>query len=181
MQETEQQLLDAIHDGDPKALRRLYDRYVAYATAIAQRYIHDREDVRDMLQDSFIKILTCVADFEFRGEGSLKAWVSTVVVNRAIDWVKLHERLQMTSVIPDLIEENPPDLEHVPPEVLNGMIGRLPAGCRLVLNLRVFEQLSHKDIAHRLGIRESSSASQFSRAKQLLQKMIQEYLNSQRI
>lgn len=181
MQETERQLLDAIHHGDRQALRRLYDRYSDYAMAVGLRYVVNREDARDLLQDCFIKILTSVDEFEYRGEGSLKAWVSTIVVNRAIDWVKLHERLQMTNVIPDLIEENPPDLEHVPPEVLNRMIGRLPAGCRLVLNLRVFEQLSHKDIAHRLGIRESSSASQFSRAKQLLQKMIQEYLNSQRI
>ena len=181
MQETERQLLDAIHHGDRQALRRLYDRYSDYAMAIGQRFVVNREDARDLIQDSFIKILTCIDDFEYRGEGSLKAWVSTIVVNRAIDWIKLHERIHMTDEIPDLIDESPPDLEKVPPDVLNKMIGQLPVGCRLVLNLHVFEQLSHKAIAQRLGIRESSSASQLSRAKRMLQRMIDEYLNSQRI
>ena len=181
MQETERQLLDAIHHGDRQALRRLYDRYSDYAMAIGLRFVVNREDARDLIQDSFIKILTCIDDFEYRGEGSLKAWVSTIVVNRAIDWIKLHERIHTTDEIPDLIDEGPPDLEKVPPEVLNRLIGKLPAGCRLVLNLYVFEQLSHKDIAHRLGIRENSSASQLTRAKRMLQKMINEYLNSQRI
>lgn len=48
------------------------------------------------------------------------------------------------------------------------MIGELPDGYRLVLNMYVFEQLSHKEIALRLGIKESSSASQYLRAKKLL-------------
>ena len=58
MQETEQQLLDAIHDGDREALRRLYDRYSDYAMAIGLRYVYNREDARDVVQDCFVKILT---------------------------------------------------------------------------------------------------------------------------
>ena len=179
--ETERQLLDAILGGDGKAMRRLYDRFSGYTMAIALRYVPDRDDARDVLQDSFVKILTSIQTFDYRGEGSLKSWVARIVANRAIDWIKLHERIHTTDEIPDLIDEGPPDLEKVPPEVLNRLIGKLPAGCRLVLNLYVFEQLSHKDIAHRLGIRENSSASQLTRAKRMLQKMINEYLNSQRI
>ena len=73
-----------------------------------------------------------------------------------------------------------PDMEEVPPDILNQMIGRLPTGCRLVLNLYVFERLPHKEIAQRLGIREKTSASQFFRAKKLLKEMIQDYLEIQR-
>ena len=72
-------------------------------------------------------------------------------------------------------------MEEVPPDILNEMIGRLPAGYRLVLNLFVFEQLSHKEIALRLGIKESTSASQFFRAKRLLTEMITRYLNARKI
>lgn len=183
--ETEQQLLDAIHRGDRQALRRLYDRYSAYVMAISLRYIHDREDVKDVMQECFIKIFNSINDFDYRGEGSLKGWVSTVVVNQIIDWVKVHERMHMVikrpAEMPEPTDEEPPDLERVPPDVLNRMIGRLPAGFRLVLNLHVFEKLSHREIAQRLGIREMSSASQFSRAKMLLKKMIDDYLNSQGI
>ena len=183
--ETERQLLDAIHRGDRQALRRLYDRYSAYVMAISLRYIHDREDVKDVMQECFIKIFNSINDFDYRGEGSLKGWVSTVVVNQIIDWVKVHERMHMVikrpAEMPEPTDEEQPDLERVPPDVLNRMIGRLPAGFRLVLNLHVFEKLSHREIAQRLGIKEMSSASQFSRAKMLLKKMIDDYLNSQGI
>ena len=183
--ETERQLLDAIHRGDRQALRRLYDRFSAYVMAISLRYIHDREDAKDVVQDCFVKILNSISDFDYRGEGSLKAWVSTVVVNEAIDWISIHERMHLIIEkpveFPDYSDEEPPDLQKVQPDILNLMIGRLPAGFRLVLNLHVFEKLTHRDIAQRLGIKEASSASQFSRAKILLRKMIDDYLNSQEI
>ena len=179
MIETERQLLDAIHCGDRQALRRLYDRYSGYAMAIGLRYVPERDDVRDILQDSFINILTSINEFDYRGEGSLKAWISRIVANRAIDWLKEHERLHFTDEIPDAAEEGVPEVENVPPDILNRMIGQLPEGCRMVLNLFVFEQLSHKEIAQRLGIRENSSASQLSRAKKILAEMVKEYLYSQ--
>ena len=99
--ETERQLLDAILGGDNKAMRRLYDRYSGYTMAVALRYIPEREDVNDVLQDSFVKILTSISAFDYRGEGSLKAWVARIVANRAIDWVKEHERITMISDVPD--------------------------------------------------------------------------------
>ena len=77
----------------------------------------------------------------------------------------------VTRYMPD--EE--PELECIPPDVLTNMIAQLPAGCRMVLNLYVFEHCSHKEIAQRLGIRESSSSSQLSRAKMLLIKMMKDY------
>lgn len=179
MQETERQLLDAIHHGDRQALRRLYDRYSDYAMAIGLRYVYNREDARDVVQDCFVKILTSISSFEYRGEGSLKAWIATIVVNRSVDWVKLHERIQVMGNVPDVADEEPPDIERVPPDILIKMIGRLPAGYRLVLNLHVFERLTHSEIAHRLGIKESSSASRLSRAKLQLKEMINDFLNSQ--
>lgn len=179
--ETERQLLDAILGGDNKAMRRLYDRFSGYSMAIALRYVPDRDDVRDVLQDSFVKILTSICGFDYRGEGSLKSWVARIVANRAIDWVKEHERLMMVADIPEEItDDGVLDVDEVPPDILEKMIGRLPTGCRMVLNLYVFEQLSHRDIARRLGIKEDSSASQFFHAKKLLKEMITDYLNSQK-
>ena len=180
--ETERQLLDAIRSGDSQAMRRLYDRFSGYAMAIALRYISEYDDARDVLQDSFVSILTSVKDFEYRGEGSLKAWVSKIVTNKALDWVNDHHLIKTTDKIPenDISDDEEPEVEAVPPDILNNMIGRLPAGCRLVLNLHVFEQLSHKEIASRLGIKEASSASQFSYAKKLLIEMINDYLTHRR-
>ncbi len=178
--ETELQLLEAIKCNDRQAMRRLYDRFAGYAMATALRYVPERDDAKDVLQDSFVSILTSVSSFNYRGEGSLKNWVGRVVANHAIDWVKEHEHhLVYTDKVPETADEELPD-EEVPPDILNAMIGRLPAGYRMVLNLYVFEHLSHKDIAHRLGIKENTSASQFFHAKKMLARMIKEYLNSQR-
>lgn len=179
--ETEQALLNQVRGGDRKAMRRLYDRYAGYATAIGLRYVPNSDEVRDVLQDAFVRILTSISRFDYRGEGSLKAWVASVVAHEAIDHLREHEHLRFVDVVPDVADEPEPDVERVPPDVLTRLIGRLPAGYRVVLNMFVFERMSHKEIAQRLGIKENSSASQFSRAKKMLAKMMNEYLKTGRI
>ena len=163
-------------------MRRLYDRYADYAMAVGLRYIPERDAVRDVLQDSFVKILTSVGQMVYRGEGSLKCWVAKIVSHRAIGWIKEHEQLLLSDQMPDEIEEDEEAvIEDIPKNLLNEMIGRLPLRYRVVINLRAFEELSHKEIALRLGINENTSVTLFSRAKRKLEKMMKEYLNSQRI
>lgn len=174
--------MEAIRSGERAALRRLYDRYSEYAMAVGLRYIPDPDEVRDVLQDSFVKIFTAIGQFNHHGEGSLKNWVSRIVGNRSIDYLREHQRFVTVSSIPDEPDEQEePDIGGVPPDVLTKMIGRLPANYRTVLNLYVFEQRSHREIAHLLGIKESTSASLFFRARKMLAKMIKEYLNKQAI
>lgn len=178
-QETERQLAEAITNGDSRAMRRLYDRYSGHAMAVALRYTGQRDEALDVLQDSFVKILTSASSFSYRGEGSLKAWVSRIVANEAIDHVQHRQRLSFVSTVPDEPDDDAPDVEHVPPEVLTRLIGQLPTGYRLVLNMHVFERLPHRDIARRLNISEKTSASQFNRAKKKLAQMLRDYLNEQ--
>ena len=179
--ETERQLLDAINSGERAALCRLYDRYSEYAMAIGLRYVPDCDQVRDVLQDSFVRIITSIGRFDYRGEGSLKSWVSRIVANQAVDYIKQHQRLQFTDEMPEDINEEEPDVGDIPPDILDSMIGQLPTGYRVVLNLFVFEQLSHRDIAQRLGITERASTSQFFRAKRMLQRMVRDYIKQQSI
>ena len=179
--ETERELLDALRKGERAAMRRLYDRYSKYAMAIGLRYIPNRDEMRDVLQDSFVKIITNIDHFDYRGEGSLKSWVSRIVANRAIDHIREHVRLPFTEEKPDDVIDEEPDVGEVPPDLLDAMIGQLPAKYRVVLNLFVFEQLSHREISQQLGISEQNSAMLFFRAKKMLQQMIVEYKNKQRI
>ena len=186
--ETEKQLLEAIRSGDRTAMRRLYDRYSDYAMAVGLRYVPERDEVRDVLQDSFVKILTTVTQFDYRGEGSLKAWVARIVSNKAIDHLRSSNRFIQTDTswrgfeIPDMPDDKDekPDIGDLPPDVLMKMIGRLPTNYRTVLNLFVFEQRPHKEIARQLGIKENTSSSIFFRAKRMLGKMITEYQNKPR-
>lgn len=158
-------------------MRRLYQRYLGYAMAVALRYVPVRDDAEDVVQDSFVKILSNIQGFQYRGEGSLKGWILRIVVNKAIGFLRDRSRLALVDEIPeDAGEDDNPEVERVPPSVLTKMIGELPDGYRLVLNMYVFEKKSHKEIAEQLGIKESTSASQYLRAKSLLGRKIKEYL-----
>ena len=176
--ETEQQLLSAIRSGDRKALQRLYERFAGHATAVGLRYVPDADGVRDVVQEGFIKVFTSLDRFSYRGEGSLKAWISRIVAHQAIDYVREHERFFISDHIPDEAEEEEPDVEQVPPDILTTLIGGLPSGYRTVLNLYVFERLTHKEIGRLLGIKPETSASQYSRAKNMLAKRIKDYLKT---
>ena len=175
--ETEKQLLDAVSNGEKTALRRLYERYADYAMAIGLRYIPERDEVRDVLQDSFVKILTSINRFDYRGEGSLKAWVARIVCNNAINHLRAQNRFASTDALPDLPDdtEEEPDVGQLSPEVLTELIGQLPVNYRTVLNLFVFEQCPHREIARQLGIKENTSSSIFFRAKKMLAKKIVDY------
>lgn len=172
--ETEEELLKAIRQGERAALKRLYDRYSGYAAAIVLRYVPDGDDMRDVLQDSFVKILTSIQQFRYRGEGSLKSWVSSIVCHKAIDFLRERKRLTFVSEIPEETDEEEPDIEQISPEKLMELIGMLPPNYRLVLNLFVFEQVPHREIARQLGIKEKTSSSMFFRAKRMLAKLIKE-------
>ena len=177
--EAEQLLVSKIKGGDRAAMRTLYDRYSGYVMAVALRYVPDRDDVQDVVQDSFVKIFSSIGRFEYRGDGALKAWMARIVANQALDFLYKRRALDTSRNIPDVPDEPEPDIGGVSDEVLMELIGKLPPGYRVVLNLFVFEQMSHKEIAKRLGIKENSSASQYFHAKKMLGKMINDYIKRQ--
>lgn len=172
----EQQLVRKMQQGDSKAMRTVYDRYVEYLTAVCSRYVVCDDFIHDVLQESFIQIFTNTDKFVYRGKGSLKAWMSKIVVNEALKFLKKNEKfdtVQYERDLPDVIDE--PDTDGVPADAIEEMIQQLPVGYRTVFNLVVFEGKSHKEIASLLNIKENTSASQFHRAKYMLAKMINDY------
>lgn len=164
-----------VRDGDARGRRELYLRYAGALTAVASRYLADADAVKDVLQDAFIRIFERFGSFHYRGEGSLRAWMSRVVANGALQVLRKQNRLLPVQELPDIIRDEDPDVDSVPMDVLQDMISRLPDGYRTVFNLYVFEEMKHKEIAALLGIKENSSASQFLRAKALLAEEIKEY------
>jgi RNA polymerase sigma-70 factor (ECF subfamily) len=157
-------------------MKMLYDRYAGYLTAVCARYIPDDDEVKDLLQESFIKIFQSMDRFSWRGEGSLKAWMTRIVVNDSLKALRKKKPLRLPETLSEeLVEEDPP-FEAVPLKVIHEMIRRLPEGYRTVFNLFVFEDKSHKEIASLLGIKENSSASQLWHAKALLARWIKDYI-----
>lgn len=172
----ENDLVEMVVKKDRGAMKFLYDRYAEYLSAVCGRYIADENDRKDVLQECFIKILMSLSTFEYRGDGSLKAWMARITVNESLKFIRksaTYSFIEYGENVPDTADE--PEVEGVPDDVINKLILSLPPGYRMVFNLYVFENKSHKEIARMLNIGESSSASQFSRAKALLAKRIKEY------
>jgi len=174
----EKALVEQARKGDRTAMRQIYDCYSRYLTAICSRYLPENDDLRDVLQDSFVKIFSSLDQFDYRGEGSLKAWMRQISVNEALKFIRKRKRsdtVEYKCELPDKEDEVEPDVEKVPPAVIQKMIQALPVGYRTVLNLYAFEGKSHKEIAALLGITESTSASQLHRARAILARLINEY------
>lgn len=173
---SEKELLRQIKKGDAEARYLVYKRYIRYLAAVCSRYISQDEDIKDVLQESFLKIFSTIEAFEYKGEGSLKGWMSRIVLNESLKWLKLNSRLDLIEIGNDEMDitDEEPDTGGVPTDVIYQMIRSLPEGYRTVFNLYVIEEKSHREIAKILGIKESSSASQLHHAKAMLaEKIIQ--------
>lgn len=177
---TELQIVNGVKNGDRQAMHAMYDLLAGTAMATAVRYLDDRDKCRDVLQDCFLKAFTRIGDFDYRGDGSLRAWMTRIVANESINVLKRQSRITfLDETVLEVADDEPPDITHVPPEAITRMIASLPTGYRIVFNQFVFEHKSHKEIAQTLGIKENSSASQLLRAKRLLAKMIHQYQQEQ--
>lgn len=168
--------------GDADAKHLIYERYVRYLGAICSRYLSDDEDVSDVLQNAFLKIFASLDDFRYRGQGSLKAWMGRIVLNESLKFLRdsRRERLvDLTGVDESGLQDAPEDedlrSDDIPAAEIHRFIRELPDGYRTVFNLYVIEGVSHRDIASRLGIGESSSASQLHRAKAMLASKIRRW------
>lgn len=153
--------------------------------ALISRYVVQEDAAADVLQDTFIRVFDSIGRFAWRGNGSLRAWMSRIAVNMALDHLRGNGRLAVSSQPVDAVGDDVPDepdasmVDMIDANTLNGFIAELPDGYRTVFNLFCIEGLSHRQIAERLGINEKSSSSQFARAKSLLAKRIKQYLNEQ--
>lgn len=175
--DNELQLLCLVKQGDAMAMKTVYSTYIRYLAAICSRYIVNNEDVKDVLQDSFLKIFSGIASFEYRGRGSLKGWITKITVNETLKFLQKNNRFEFVEISEQEHDkpDEEPDVDALPSSVLFNLIRELPDGYRTIFNLYVIENKSHKEIAKLLNIKESTSASQLHRAKSLLATKIRQY------
>lgn len=178
--DSERQLVNDVRRGDDTAIKKLYDTSSGYLFALCTRYVPDRDAAEDILQECFLKIISSMDSFTWKGPGSLRAWMSRIMVNEALQYLKKRKKLNFVEygdTLPETIDsgQEEPQVDKIPPSEIQRMIGELPDGYRTVFNLFVLEQKSHREIAGMLGISESTSASQFHRARKLLAQKIRDY------
>ena len=169
-------LIERIRQKDQRAMSLLYQMYIGELSSVSYRYVPNEDDTKDVLQNSFVKIFTSIPSMEYRGEESFKGWLVRIVANEALMFLRYKNRLTFVeqNERADEIGEENPDTERISPDELHQLISEMPDGYRTVLNLYVFENYSHRQIAELLRIKESTSASQLYYAKQWLARRIKE-------
>ena len=170
---SEEAILQGCLQNNAAAQKALYLKYSTKMLVVCYRYAHSREDAEDMLQEGLIKVFSQIHTFENRG--SLEGWIRRIIVHTCINNLKKNKRFNESV---DLIhanslqirEDNIPSLIQAK-EVVE-CIRVLPIGYRTVLNLYAIEGYSHREISTMLDIEESTSRSQYTRAKAMLEDIL---------
>ena len=170
---TEEAILYGCLHNDSTAQRELYGRYSPKMLSVCYRFAHNREDAEDMLQEGFIKVFGQIHTFQ--NKGAFEGWIRRIIVHTCINNLKKNKKfnesvdiIHATTI--QVREESVPSI--VQAKQVVECIRILPIGYRTVLNLYAIEGYSHKEIAEVLDIEESTSRSQYTRAKQMLEDIL---------
>jgi len=170
---TEELMLHGCLDNVASAQEALYNRFSPRMLGVCYRFGRNREDAEDMLQEGFIKVFSQI--HQFRSQGALEGWIRRIIVHTCINILKKNKKF--TDSV-DLIhagnmylnENNIPSILETK-EVVES-VKQLPIGYRTVLNLYAIEGFNHKEISKMLDIEESTSRSQYTRAKAMLEDIL---------
>ncbi|MEY2835662.1 MAG: hypothetical protein RLZZ557_1324 [Bacteroidota bacterium] len=170
---TEELILQGCRKNDAAAQQVLYQKYSPKMLSVCYRYAKSREDAEDMLQEGFVKVFTQINRYENRG--SLEGWILRIIVHTCINHLKKNKKFNDVvdlAYAGNLIirEDNIPGI--VQAKQIVECIRSLPMGYRTVLNLYAIEGYSHKEIGAMLDIEESTSRSQYTRAKNMLEEIL---------
>jgi RNA polymerase sigma factor (sigma-70 family) len=170
---TEEAMLRGCIKNDASAQQELYHYYSPKMLSVCYRYAKNREDAEDMLQEGFIKVFMQIRQFQNRG--ALEGWIRKIMVHTCINSLKKNKKFSESV---DIIYANSIHVrEDAIPSILQAKqvvecIRLLPMGYKTVLNLYAIEGYSHKEIGDMLDIEESTSRSQYTRAKAMLEDIL---------
>lgn len=171
---TDSELIKKVIKGSEKAFKILYDRYARLHLLTCIRYVKNRFDAEDLLQEAYMTIYKDLKQFD-SDKGNFSQWSNRVVVNICLQ--KLRKK-KMLVYVDNLIQFNAHSnlnvdaLGNLNLQDLTEKITALPNGYRTVFNMYVIDGFTHKEIAEVLKISESTSKTQLMKAKRMLQKSI---------
>jgi RNA polymerase sigma factor (sigma-70 family) len=163
-------LIEECRNGSSKAQFRLYELYSKAMYNLAYRILNNREDAEDILQDAFVECFRNISAFRF--ESTFGAWLKKIVVNKCINQIK-KKKIDVTlcDTLPVNICDETEEVTYDTTKIMKG-IETLPDGYRIILTLYLLEGYDHQEISQILGITESTSKSQYSRAKEKLRNLL---------
>ena len=165
--------------GNHLIFEKIYQELSPKLYGVCLQYASDKDEAKDILQDSFIKIYHQLKTF--RDEGSFEGWARKIVVNTALEYFRTKTKWQITPLnqFEDALEIESDDdiLSDLSFQEMLLLVQDLSPTYRLVFNLYVFEGMKHREIAQELGISEGTSKSNLSDARRILQKKLQGTFN----
>ena len=166
--------IEQFQKGNPLVFEKIYQVMSPKMFGVCLRYAADKEQAKDILQESFIKVYHQLKNF--RHEGSFEGWVKKIVVNTALEYFRSKAKWKIETIEDNdevyEIESEDDIVGYLSKQEILLMIQELPPSYRLVFNLYVFEGLKHKEIAEQLGIGEGTSKSNLADARRILQKKL---------
>lgn len=163
-------LIEECRKGSSKAQFRLYDQYSGAMYNLAYRMMNNREDAEDLLQEAFLDCFRNIKSFRF--ESTFGAWLKSILVNKCINQLRKKKvELVLQETVPAEIVEEEQETIYNTDKIFKG-IEQLPDGYRIIFTLYLLEGYDHTEIAQILGISESTSKSQYSRAKEKLRSIL---------
>ncbi|MBK8554721.1 MAG: RNA polymerase sigma factor [Lewinellaceae bacterium] len=170
---SEQELIRGCLRGSAQCQRQLYEQFAGKMYAVCLRYARNPSDAADILQEGFVKVFTKLDQFGF--QGSFEGWIRRIMVNTAIRNYQ-RQRYDLESSGHERLPESPVEADAVAllseAELLQ-LISRLPEGYRVVFNLVAIEGYAHAEVAKMLGIQESTSRSQLTKARRWLAEQVE--------
>jgi len=161
-----------------KAQMQLYDLYCDAMFVVAKRYVRDRQDAEDIMQDAFIKVFKSLDSYQ--EEVSIGAWIKRIVINQSIDYLKKRKleivRLDEHQNSIPLVDDNWNVAPEISKENIMESMLKLKEKYKVILSLYLFEGYDHKEISKILSITELTSRSQLHRGKKQLKQLLKPYL-----
>lgn len=176
-----QRLVKECLRNNPVAQRQLYELFAENMLGVCYRYTKSMNDAEEVLQQGFIKVFTHL--HQFKMEGELGAWIRRIIVNTAINYLKRKPRYQLDLGFEDThlhpVSSSEPEMNLNMKDLLN-LVRQLPPGYQTIFNLFAVEGYTHVEIGKLLGIKESTSRSQYARARGLLISWLEKHSESEK-
>ncbi|HTN17818.1 MAG TPA: sigma-70 family RNA polymerase sigma factor [Chitinophagaceae bacterium] len=169
------EIIAACKTGDKSAQKQLFATYAKGMLLLCSRYVKDGHHAEELMMNGFYKFFSTIERFHYTGKDSVSAWMKRIMVNECLMFLRERKSIRI------MAEEQAADcvldetvFASISAQEIVSLIDQLPEGYRTVFNLFVIEGYSHKEIAALLRVSEGTSKSQLNKAKQLLQKVLEQ-------